>query len=114
MMIYPPDMPRRTGHCMVAINACGRRILFIYNQVTKKGTSLKGSIINYCDKMSIESDYFMRMDSSPYKGEWIAIHGESVVAHSKSLKEVHKQACAQYNMSSLLFVPVLGDETYLL
>ena len=59
--------------------------------------------------MSIESDYFMRMDSSPYKGEWIAIHGESVVAHSKSLKEVHKQACVQYNMSSLLFVPVLGD-----
>ncbi|MBO7409988.1 MAG: hypothetical protein J6T68_03580, partial [Candidatus Methanomethylophilaceae archaeon] len=70
---------------------------------------IEGSIINYCDKMSIESDYFMRMDSSPYKGEWIAIHGESVVAHSKSLKEVHKQACAQYNMSSLLFVPVLGD-----
>ena len=64
--------------------------------------------------MSIESDHFMGMDSSPYKGEWIAIHGESVVAHSKSLKEVHKQACAQYNMSPLLFVPVLGDETYLL
>ena len=64
--------------------------------------------------MSVESDYFMRMDSSPYIGEWIAIHGESVVAHSKSLKEVHKQACAQYSMSSLLFVPVLGDETYLL
>ena len=64
--------------------------------------------------MSVESDFFMKMDSSPYIGEWIAIHGETVVAHSKSLKEVHKQACAQYNMSSLLFVPVLGDDTYLL
>jgi hypothetical protein len=63
--------------------------------------------------MSIESDYFMRMDFIPYVGEWIAIHGESVVAHSKSLKEVHKQACTRYSMSSLLFVPVLGDETYL-
>ena len=93
----------------------GNGYFSIYNQVTKKEyLQIKGSVINYCDKMSIESDYFMRMDSSPYKGEWFAIHGESVVAHSKSLKEAHKQACAQYNMSSLLFVPVLGDETYLL
>ena len=46
--------------------------------------------------MSAESDYFMRMDSSPYKGEWIAIHGESVVAHSESFKEVHRQDCIQF------------------
>ena len=25
-MIYHPDKTRRTGHCMVAINACGQRM----------------------------------------------------------------------------------------
>ena len=61
----------------------------------------------------MESDYFIRMDLTPYMGEWIAIHGDSVVAHSKSLKEVHRQACAQFETSSLLFIPVLDDEIYL-
>lgn len=64
--------------------------------------------------MSIESDYFMKMDASPYIGEWVAIRGEEVIAHSRSLKEVHKEVKSKYNTSSVLFVPVLGEETFIL
>lgn len=64
--------------------------------------------------MSVESDYFLKMDASPYIGEWIAIHGEEVVAHSRSLKEVHREVKSKYNVSSVLFVPILGEETYIL
>ena len=64
--------------------------------------------------MSAKSVNLTKVDLSPYKGEWVAIHDEIIVAHSRSIKEVHEQACARYSMSSLLFVPVMGDETYLL
>lgn len=37
-------------------------------------------------------DYFIKLDTSPYKGEWIAIAKGKVVAHGKDAEEVYKKA----------------------
>lgn len=37
-------------------------------------------------------DYFLKVDTSPYKGEWVAIAGSKVVAHGKDAQRVYKQA----------------------
>jgi len=39
-----------------------------------------------------EYEFFLKMDTTPYMGEWIAICGREVVAHSKSLKETYTEA----------------------
>lgn len=37
-------------------------------------------------------DYFLKVDTSPYKGEWVAIAESRVVAHGKDAQIVYKQA----------------------
>lgn len=37
-------------------------------------------------------DYFIKTDTSPYKGEWIAIAKGKILAHGKDAQEVYKRA----------------------
>lgn len=37
-------------------------------------------------------DYFLKVDTSPYKGEWVAIAKSKVVAHGKDAQKVYNQA----------------------
>jgi hypothetical protein len=37
-------------------------------------------------------DYFIKTDTSSYKGEWIAIADKKVVSHGKDAQEVYKSA----------------------
>lgn len=37
-------------------------------------------------------NFFLKMDTSKYKGEWIAISENKVVAHGKDAQEVYKIA----------------------
>lgn len=46
--------------------------------------AVKGTLSNY--------EYFVRTDTSSYKGEWVAICGKRVVAHGKDAESVYKQA----------------------
>lgn len=64
--------------------------------------------------MSIESDYFMNMDTTPYQGEWVAISGKRVVAHSRSFKDVHKMVADIMDPSSVLFAPVSNADSLIL
>jgi hypothetical protein len=47
-------------------------------------TKKKGASANY--------DYFIKTDTSGYKGEWIAIAGKKVVSHGKDAEKVYKLA----------------------
>ncbi len=37
-------------------------------------------------------NYFIRTDTSSYKGEWLAISGNKIVAHGKDAEKVYKDA----------------------
>ena len=37
-------------------------------------------------------DYFIKADTSPYKGEWVAIAGEKIVSHGKDAQAVYQKA----------------------
>ena len=43
-------------------------------------------------KSTSNYDFFVRVDTSPYKGEWIAISKDKIVAHGKDAQEVYKRA----------------------
>ena len=61
----------------------------------------------------IESDYFMKMDVTPYLGEWIAIHRRAVIAHARSFRDVYSAVCEIMNPSAVLFDPI-PDSDYLI
>ena len=44
------------------------------------------------NKKSSNYDYFLKMDTAPYKGQWMAIAGKKVIAHGKKADEVYKDA----------------------
>ena len=44
----------------------------------------KKSVSNY--------DVFIKMDTTPYQGEWIAIAKGKILAHGKDAEEVYKKA----------------------
>lgn len=64
--------------------------------------------------MSVESDYLMSMDLSPYAGEWVAISGKKVIAHSKAFKDVHKMVSGIADPSTVLFAPVSDADSLIL
>lgn len=37
-------------------------------------------------------EYFLKVDTTPYKGEWVAIAQSRIVAHGKNAQTVYKQA----------------------
>lgn len=37
-------------------------------------------------------DYFLKVDTSPYKGEWVAIAKSQIIAHGKDAQKVYQQA----------------------
>lgn len=43
-------------------------------------------------KKSSNYDYFLKMDTAPYRGQWMAIADKKVVAHGKNADEVYKDA----------------------
>lgn len=43
-------------------------------------------------KASTNYDFFIKTDTSRYKGEWIAIAGNKIIAHGKDAEKVYKIA----------------------
>ncbi len=44
------------------------------------------------NKTSSNYDFFLKMDTSGYKGEWVAITKNKVVAHGKDAQKVYQEA----------------------
>ena len=43
-------------------------------------------------KQTSNYDYFIKLDTKPYIGEWVAIADKKVVSHGKDAQEVYKKA----------------------
>lgn len=43
-------------------------------------------------KISDNYDFFVKTDTSKYKGEWIAIAGRKIIAHGKDAEKVYQLA----------------------
>ena len=64
--------------------------------------------------LSVESEYYMNMDITPYLGEWIAICGKEVIAHARSFGDVHSMVSEITDPSSVLFVPISDSDSLIL
>lgn len=59
-------------------------------------------------------EYFVRTDTSSYKGEWVAICGKRVVAHGKDAESVYKQAKKRNPRGSISLAKVPHEEVLVL
>ncbi len=55
-------------------------------------------------------DYFLKVDTSPYKGEWVAITQSKVVAHGKDAQTVYKQAKKRNPTSEVSLAKVPSEQ----
>lgn len=52
-------------------------------------------------KTSKNYNYFIKTDISQYKGEWLAISGDKIIAHGKDAQKVYKDALKKSNAKSV-------------
>jgi hypothetical protein len=64
--------------------------------------------------MSEEYEYFMKLDTSQYIGEWVGICDHKVVSHSKSFKEAYAEAKKACSPKRPFVAMVPTDKTMLL
>lgn len=62
-----------------------------------------------------DQDYqaFLKLDLSPYGGEWIAICEQKVISHGKNIKQVYHQAKKKYPEETPQLVLVPGKEKWI-
>ena len=63
---------------------------------------------------SANYDAFIHMDTTPYKGEWIAIAKEKVVSHGKDAEKVYKKAKQKYSNKDISLAKVPVEEVLIL
>lgn len=59
-------------------------------------------------------EFFVKLDTTPYKGKWIAIAGGRVVASSPRADEAFKIAKKKYSPSKISLAKVPRQETLVL
>ena len=59
-------------------------------------------------------EYFIKADTSPYKGEWIAIAKQKVVSHGKDAESVYKKAKKKYKNEDISLAKVPEEQTLIL
>lgn len=64
--------------------------------------------------MGDEYEYFMKLDTTPYIGEWVAICHRRVVSHSRSLKEAYDEAKKVCGRKQPFMAMIPTDQTMLL
>lgn len=74
-------------------------------------------------KTSKNYNYFIKTDTSLFKGEWLAISGDRIIAHGKDAQKVYKDALKKYDAKSIslakapdeqMFLPCLAEPTFLI
>lgn len=58
--------------------------------------------------------YFLRLDTTPYKGEWIAISQKKVVSHGKDAQEVYNRAKKKVKRASVSLAKVPEEQVLVL
>lgn len=63
---------------------------------------------------SANYDYYIHTDTSPYKGEWIAIAKKKIIAHGKDAERVYKQANKKFKNEEISLAKVPEEQTLIL
>lgn len=59
-------------------------------------------------------DYFIKLDTSAYKGEWVAIAGNKVVSHGKDAQVVYNGAKKKYHPAKISLAKVPDEQILVL
>lgn len=59
-------------------------------------------------------DFFIKADTSPYKGEWIAISGKKIVSHGKDAQKVYKDAKQKSKTFNISLAKIPKEDTLVL
>lgn len=62
---------------------------------------------------SLEADYtfFLETDTSEYKGKWIAVSNNKIIAVGKDVKQVSEKAKESVGSNKFLLIRVPSEET---
>jgi len=58
--------------------------------------------------------FYIKTDTSTFKGEWIAIAKKKIVAHGKDAEEVYNQANKKYKNNEISLAKVPEEQTLIL
>ena len=59
-------------------------------------------------------DYFIRADTSPYKGEWISLSNNRIISHGKDADVVYKKAKQKYPAADISLAKVPDEQILVL
>lgn len=59
-------------------------------------------------------NFYIKADTSIYKGEWIAIARKKIVAHGRDAQKVYKQASKKYKNEDISLAKVPEEQTLIL
>lgn len=59
-------------------------------------------------------EFFIKADTSSYKGEWIALSDKKIVSHGKDADEVYKKAKQKYPKKEISLAKVPEEQTLIL
>lgn len=59
-------------------------------------------------------DFFIRKDTSTYKGEWVAIANQKIVAHGKDAQKVYKIAQQKTHTKNISLAKVPEEQVLVL
>jgi hypothetical protein len=75
-----------------------------YNMGMQK--SLKHTSVNY--------NFYIKADTSAYKGEWIAIAKKKIIAHGNDAEKVYQQATKKFKSEEISLAKVPEEQTLIL
>ena len=64
--------------------------------------------------MGSNYDYFVKLDTSPYRGEWMAIAGRKIVAHGKDAEIVFRKAAKKYKATEISLAKAPNEQMLVL
>ncbi len=59
-------------------------------------------------------DYFLKVNTTPYKGEWVAIAESKIIAHGKDAQKVYKQAKKKTPKEDISLAKVPSEQVLIL
>lgn len=59
-------------------------------------------------------EFFIKADTSPYKGEWIAIAGNKIIVHGQDAKDVYKKAVKKAGNKDVSLAKVPNEQMLVL
>lgn len=59
-------------------------------------------------------EFFIKTDTSPYKGEWIAIAKNKIIAHGQDAENVYKKAVRKAGNKDVSLAKVPNEQMFIL